>query len=77
MSVAEVLMNIPRNENPTKISDSVSLRQEEQQNRTVDRFMISDAEFHVTFAHNLIMLFLSFRRVLNVIYSFLGNSPAS
>ena len=24
-----------------------------------------------------VMLFLSFRRVLNVIYSFLGNSPAS
>ena len=25
----------------------------------------------------IIILFLSFRRVLNVIYSFLGNSPAS
>jgi len=27
--------------------------------------------------HRWLILFLSFRRVLNVIYSFLGNSPAS
>ena len=29
------------------------------------------------FKHDIYILFLSFRRVLNVNYSFLGNSPAS
>ena len=36
-------------------------------------------DFHVNayLCMQLIILFLSFRCVLNVIYSFLGNSPAS
>jgi len=39
---------------------------------------LSKAMFHVSVLKQLrAVLFLSFRRVLNVICSFLGNSPAS
>ena len=45
------------------------------ENLTFPPLSIITLELH--FGINISFLFLSFRRVLNVIYSFLGNSPAS